>query len=144
MKLLIVRQILLVSTLVKVQRTVWRIWILMLGCKGLDSCDALFWCIQEVFPQPAIANWHYLNMCTCLAVQLWGKKNQTLNMLWLTTSENLFYLFLHNNFFSSQDKWGSWRLGKEIWKSADLKTEKTKASADQGETLTLQKSKCGH
>ena len=85
---------------------------------------------------------------TSISAHAWlcsfGEKNQTLNMLWLTTPENLFYLFLHNNFFSSQDKWGSWRLGKEIWKSADLKTEKTKASADQGETLTLQKSKCGH
>ena len=45
----------------------------MLGSKGLDSCDALFWCIQEVFPlQLPIDN---LNMCTCLAVQLWGKKS---------------------------------------------------------------------
>ena len=34
-KLLIIRQILLVSTLVNVQRTAWRIWILMLGCNGL-------------------------------------------------------------------------------------------------------------
>ena len=34
-KLLIVGQILLVSTLVTVQRAVWRMWILMLGCKGL-------------------------------------------------------------------------------------------------------------
>ena len=34
-KLLVVRQILIVSTLVTVQRTVWRIGIMMLGCKGL-------------------------------------------------------------------------------------------------------------
>ena len=34
-KFLIVKQILLVSILGNVQRTVWRIWILMLGCKGL-------------------------------------------------------------------------------------------------------------
>ena len=34
-KFLIVKQILLVSTLGNVQRTLWRIWILMLGCKGL-------------------------------------------------------------------------------------------------------------
>ena len=34
-KLLIVRQILLVSTFVNVQRTVWRICILMLGCRWL-------------------------------------------------------------------------------------------------------------
>ena len=33
--LLIVKQILLVSTLVNVQRSVWRICILMFGCKGL-------------------------------------------------------------------------------------------------------------
>ena len=37
MKFLIVRQILLVNTLVNVQRTVWRILILMLGCKGLTA-----------------------------------------------------------------------------------------------------------
>ena len=36
-KLLIVTQILLVSTLVNVQRAVWRIWILMLGYKGLGE-----------------------------------------------------------------------------------------------------------
>ena len=34
-KLMIVKQILLVSALVNVQRTVWRIWTLMLRCKGL-------------------------------------------------------------------------------------------------------------
>ena len=34
-KLMIVKQILVVSTLVNVQRTVWRIWTLMLSCKGL-------------------------------------------------------------------------------------------------------------
>ena len=34
-KLLIVRQILLVSTLKNVRRTAWRICILTLGCKGL-------------------------------------------------------------------------------------------------------------
>ena len=34
-KLMIVKQILVVSTLVNVQRTVWRIWTLMLRCKGL-------------------------------------------------------------------------------------------------------------
>ena len=34
-KLVIIRHILLVSTWVNVQRTVWRIWILVLGCKGL-------------------------------------------------------------------------------------------------------------
>ena len=34
-KLVIVKQILLVSTLGNVWRTVWRICILMLGCKGL-------------------------------------------------------------------------------------------------------------
>ena len=36
-KLLIVQKILLVSILVNVQRTVWRIWLLMLGCKGLTQ-----------------------------------------------------------------------------------------------------------
>ena len=36
MKLLIVKQIPLVSTLGIVKRTVWRICILMLGCKGLS------------------------------------------------------------------------------------------------------------
>ena len=36
MKLLIVKQILLVSTLGNVKRTVWRICILMLGFKGLQ------------------------------------------------------------------------------------------------------------
>ena len=34
-RLLIVKQILLVSTLGNVKRTVWRIYTLMLGCKGL-------------------------------------------------------------------------------------------------------------
>ena len=34
-RLLIVKQILLVSTLGNVQRAVWRIYALMLGCKGL-------------------------------------------------------------------------------------------------------------
>ena len=34
-RLLIVKQILLVSTLGNVKRTVWRIYALMLGCKGL-------------------------------------------------------------------------------------------------------------
>ena len=34
-RLLIVKQILLVNTLGNVWRTVWRIYILMLGCKGL-------------------------------------------------------------------------------------------------------------
>ena len=34
-KLMIVKQILLVSALVNVQRTVWRIWIPMLRYKGL-------------------------------------------------------------------------------------------------------------
>ena len=38
-KLLIVWQILLVSTLVNVQKTIWRIWILMFGCKGLKNPD---------------------------------------------------------------------------------------------------------
>ena len=33
-KLLIVKQILPVSTLGNVKRIVWRMWILMLGCKG--------------------------------------------------------------------------------------------------------------
>ena len=37
--LLIVRQILLVSTLKNVLRTVWRICILTLGCKGLKNQD---------------------------------------------------------------------------------------------------------
>ena len=36
-KLSIIRQIVLVSTLVTVQRAVWRMWILMLGCKGLKK-----------------------------------------------------------------------------------------------------------
>ena len=36
-KLLIVWQILFVSTLKNVQRTVWRICILILGCKGLNG-----------------------------------------------------------------------------------------------------------
>ena len=36
MKILIVKQILLVSTLGNVKRTVWRIYILMLECKGLQ------------------------------------------------------------------------------------------------------------
>ena len=36
-KLLIVKQILPVSTKGTVQRRVWRIWILMLGCKGLTD-----------------------------------------------------------------------------------------------------------
>ena len=34
-RLLIVKQILLVSTLGNLQRAVWRIYALMLGCKGL-------------------------------------------------------------------------------------------------------------
>ena len=34
-KLMIVKQILLISALVNVQRTVWRIWTLMLRYKGL-------------------------------------------------------------------------------------------------------------
>ena len=34
-RLLIVKQILLVSTLGNEKRTVWRIYTLMLGCKGL-------------------------------------------------------------------------------------------------------------
>ena len=34
---MIVKQILLVSTLENVLRTVWRICILMLGCKGLTN-----------------------------------------------------------------------------------------------------------
>ena len=33
------KQILLVSSLVNVQRTVWRIWTLMLGCNGFISGD---------------------------------------------------------------------------------------------------------
>ena len=33
-KLLIVKQVLLVSNIGNIQRTVWRIYILMLGCKG--------------------------------------------------------------------------------------------------------------
>ena len=37
-KLLIVKQILLVSTLRNIQRAVWRIFILMLRCKGFDDC----------------------------------------------------------------------------------------------------------
>ena len=41
-KLLIVRQILLVSILVNVQRAVWRIWTLMLECKGLISLKFIF------------------------------------------------------------------------------------------------------
>ena len=36
-QLLIVKQILLVSLFANVWRTVWRICILMLGCKGLSS-----------------------------------------------------------------------------------------------------------
>ena len=36
-KLLIVKQILLLGILRNVQRTVWRIQILMLGCKGLNA-----------------------------------------------------------------------------------------------------------
>ena len=45
-KLLIVKQILPVSTLRNVQRTVWRICILMLGCKGLTlkGLDHAFTC----------------------------------------------------------------------------------------------------
>ena len=35
-KFLIVKQILLVSTLGNVLRTVWRIYMVMLGCKGLN------------------------------------------------------------------------------------------------------------
>ena len=38
-KLLSVWQILLVSTLVNVQKKIWRIWILMFGCKGLKNPD---------------------------------------------------------------------------------------------------------
>ena len=34
-KLLIVKQILIVSTVENVMRTVWRMYILILGCKGL-------------------------------------------------------------------------------------------------------------
>ena len=34
-KLLIVQQILLISTLGDVQRTVWRMYVLMFGCEGL-------------------------------------------------------------------------------------------------------------
>ena len=35
-KLLIVKQILLVRTIGNVKRTMWRMWILMIGCKGLN------------------------------------------------------------------------------------------------------------
>ena len=35
-KLLIVKQILLVITTGNVERSVWRIWMLLLGCKGLS------------------------------------------------------------------------------------------------------------
>ena len=38
---LIIKQILPASTLGIVQRTVWRIYILMLGCKG-KSCDQFY------------------------------------------------------------------------------------------------------
>ena len=42
MKLLITRQILLVSSLGNVHKTLWRICILMLGCEGLIALpDAL-------------------------------------------------------------------------------------------------------
>ena len=40
-KLLIVQQILLISTLGDVQRTVWRMYILMFGCKGLTILFSL-------------------------------------------------------------------------------------------------------
>ena len=35
-KLLIVKQILLVIATVNVERSVWRIWMLLIGCKGLS------------------------------------------------------------------------------------------------------------
>ena len=40
-KLLIVQQILLISTLGDVQRTVWRMYILMFGCEGLTILFSL-------------------------------------------------------------------------------------------------------
>ena len=40
-KLLIVQQILLLSTLGDVQRTVWRMYILMFGCEGLTILFSL-------------------------------------------------------------------------------------------------------
>ena len=129
MKLLMVRQILLVSTSVKVQRTVWRIWKLMLGCKVLDSCDALFWCLQEVFPlQLPIDNF---NMCTCLAVQLWGKKSDIEHALtsniWepvLPVSSQCFFFPLRIN--EALEGWVKRYENQQILKQKKQKRQQTK------------------
>ena len=47
---LIVKQILLVSTLINVQRGVWRIFILMLGCKGFrNTTDSISYVLKVQF-----------------------------------------------------------------------------------------------
>ena len=88
-KLMIVKQILLVSTLGNVWRTVWRICILMLGCKGLklNAC-----CISQKHPCPTIQTqilhrpllelifWCHFIHC-CLTIQTEVLKNTLCELL---------------------------------------------------------------
>ena len=81
-KLLINKQILLVSTLGNVLRTVWRICILMLGCKGFTlTCELQFICTMYFFYSVWLWSWWMLGLQQIFSLGSFGKWMSIL-LLW--------------------------------------------------------------
>ena len=71
--LLTIKLTLLVSTLRNVKRTVWRLYILMLGCKGLNK-------VYPLFNKPlSNLSWIWLNLLGCLQNEDQRPKNEDPN-----------------------------------------------------------------
>ena len=81
-KFLIDKQILLVSTLGNVLRTVWRICILMLGCKGFTlTCELQFICTMYFFYSVWLWSWWMLGLQQIFSFGSFGKWMSIL-LLW--------------------------------------------------------------
>ena len=109
-KLLIAKKIHLVSNIVNVTRTVWRIWILMLGCKKLSCANnkiwmtiwchmhilhglfsSLFW-LKKKLPVKTNKRNHFLEACKANAGTASYWPSSSLSLCFLASSSSRFRL----------------------------------------------------